>query len=208
MTENVSARPPAAGGGSGLRLNWPAVSALAGAVAAVIALIAYLAPPAPPPPPQPQPQPEAVAPSSAPRSSSPDPVTTRRAPSTPSPSPEPDTPEPPMPSSTREAPVSSEPLSAVRPGGCDEAAAALTAYPRNAGTTRSSQAAAALQTYRDLMSAGLDAQGVVGSKIGRLSAEFQELYACLTGMIMSDPNQVIADINIDIAEFNRLCGFS
>ncbi|MFC4009260.1 hypothetical protein ACFOY2_18645 [Nonomuraea purpurea] len=191
-----------------MRLNWPAVSALAGAVAAVIALIAYLAPPTPPPQPPPQPQPDTVVPSSAPRSSSPDSVTTRSAPSTPTPSPESDTPEPQTPSSTREAPVSSASLSAVRPDGCDEATAALTAYSRNAGTTRSSQAAAAQQTYSDLMGAGLNAQGVVGPKITRLAREFQELNFRLTGMVMADPNQVIADINTDITEFNRLCGFS
>ncbi|MFC5822319.1 hypothetical protein [Nonomuraea insulae] len=101
---------------------------------------------------------------------------------------------------------SSAPLSAVRPGGCDEAAAALTAYRRDAGTARSSQAAAAKQTYLDLMGAVLDAQGVVGSKISRLAAEFQELNFRLTGMTGGDPNQVIGDINTDVAELNRLCG--
>ncbi|MER6951352.1 hypothetical protein ABT294_45780 [Nonomuraea sp. NPDC000554] len=185
-----------------MRLNWPAVSALAGAVAAVVALIAYLAPPAPPS----RPQPDTVVPTPAPQSSSPDPVTTRPEPPTPSPSPESSTPQSPMPSSTRAAPVSSPLLSAVRPGGCDEAAAALTAYRRNAGTVRSSQAAAAQQTHLDLMGAVLDAQGVVGAKISRLAAEFQELNFRLTGMTGGDPNQVIADINTDVAELNRLCG--
>ncbi|MDF2707289.1 MAG: hypothetical protein K0R62_2941 [Nonomuraea muscovyensis] len=187
-----------------MRLDWPAVSAMAGAVAAVVALIAYLAPPTPPR----QPQPDAVVPTPATQSSSPDPDTTRPAPPTPSPSPESSTPQPPTPSSTRAVPVSSAPLAAVRPGGCDEAAAALTAYRRNAGTVRSSQAAAAQQTYRDLMGAGLDAQGVVGAKISRLAAEFQELNFRLTGMTGGDPNQVIADINTDAAELNRLCGSS
>ncbi|OUC95123.1 hypothetical protein CA984_19820 [Streptosporangium minutum] len=146
------------------------MSALAGAIAAVVALIAYLMPP------------------------------------TPSPSPEPSTPQPPMPSPTEVVPVPSPLLSAVRPGGCDEAAAALTAYHRNAGTIRSSQAAAAHQAYTDLMGAVLDAQGVVGAKISRLVAEFQELNFRLTGMTGGDPNQVIADINTDVAELKRLCG--
>ncbi|MBN6058108.1 hypothetical protein JYK22_39670, partial [Nonomuraea sp. RK-328] len=184
-----------------LRLNWPAVSALAGAVAAVVALIAYLAPPTPPS----QPRPDAVGPTPTAQSSSPDPITTRPAPPTQSPSPESSTPQPPTPSSTRAAPASPAPLSAVRPGGCDEAVAALTAYRRNAGSVRSSQAAAAQQTYRDLMGAVLDAQGVVGAKISRLAAEFQELSFRLTGMTGGDPNQVIADINTDVAELNRLC---
>ncbi|WP_433248365.1 hypothetical protein ACQPYK_00395 [Streptosporangium sp. CA-135522] len=103
-------------------------------------------------------------------------------------------------------PVPSPLLSAVRPGGCDETATALTAYRQNAGTTRSSQAAAAHQTYLDLMSTVLDAQGVVGATISRLAAEFQELNFRLTGMTSGDPNQVITDINTDIAEFKRLCG--
>ncbi|GGO60700.1 hypothetical protein [Nonomuraea cavernae] len=185
-----------------MRLNWPAVSALAAVAAAVVALMAFLAPPATPP----QPQPDAVAPTPATQSSSSDPETTRPAPPTPSPSRESSPPQSPMPSSTRAAPASSEPLSAVRPGGCDAAAAALTAYRQNAGTVRSSQAAAAQQTYRDLMGAGLDAQGVVGAKISRLAAEFQELNFRLTGMTGGDPNQVIADINTDVTELNRLCG--
>ncbi|MEU7860303.1 hypothetical protein [Nonomuraea sp. NPDC049141] len=197
-----------------MRLNWTAVSALAGAIAAVVALVAYLAPPAPPP----QSQPDAVVPTPAPQlpssdpattpaqqSPSSDPVTTRPAPPTPRPSPKSSTPKPPKPSSTRAVPASAEPLSAIRPGGCDDAAAALTAYRRNAGAIRSSQAAAAQQTYSDLMSAVLDAEGVVGSKISRLAAEFRELNFRLTGMTGGDPNQVITDINTDVAELNRLC---
>ncbi|SFK10169.1 hypothetical protein SAMN05216275_11799 [Streptosporangium canum] len=187
-----------------MRLNWTAVSALAAAVATVVALVAYLMPPAPPP----QPQPDAVVPTPAPQSSSPDPVIPWPAPPTPSPSPEFSTPQPPMPSPTQAVPVPSALLSAARPGGCDEAAAALTAYRRNTGTARSSQAAAAHQAYLDLMGAGLDAQGVVGAKIRRLVAEFQELNFRLTGMTGGDPNQVIADINTDVAELERLCGSS
>ncbi|NUW32825.1 hypothetical protein HTZ77_15485 [Nonomuraea sp. SMC257] len=217
MTKNGSAQPPAGGGGAGLRLNWPAVSAVAGAVAAVVALIAYLAPPAPPP----QSQRDVVVPTPVPESSSPDTATTRPAPPSPSPSPEPSTPdsstpeprtpesrtpEPPMPRSTPPAPASSEPLAQVRPGGCDEAAAALTAYRRNAGTVRNSQAAAAQQARQDLMGASLEAQGVVAAKISRLAAGFQELSFRLTGMTGGDPNQVIAAIKSDVAELNRLCG--
>ncbi|GAA3258706.1 hypothetical protein [Nonomuraea helvata] len=187
-----------------MRLNWPAVSALAGAVAAVVALVAYLMPPVSPQ----QPQSDAVGPTTAAQSSSPDPITTRPVPPTPSPSPESSTPQPPMPSPTRPVPVSSALLSAVRPGGCDEAAAALTAYRRNAGTVRSSQAAAAQHTYHDLMGAVLKAEGVVGAKISRLAAEFQELNFRLNGMTGGDPNQVIADIDTDVAELYRLCGSS
>jgi hypothetical protein len=172
-----------------LRPNWAAVSALAGAVAAVVALVAYLAPSAPPPPPQS----DAV-------------VTTRPPPPAPSPSPESSAPQRPVPSPTRAVPSDSPLVSPVRPGGCDEAETALTAYRRNAGTTRSSQAAAAQQTSLDLMGAGLDAQGAVGATIRRLAAEFRELNFRLTGMTGGDPNQVIADINTDLAEFKRLCG--
>ncbi|MEU7005068.1 hypothetical protein [Nonomuraea sp. NPDC046570] len=185
-----------------MRPNWAAMSALAGAVAAVVALVAYLAPPAPPP----QTQSDAPVTTPAPQPSAPDPVTTRPAPPTPSPSPESSEPQPPAPSPTRAVPVDSSLVSAVRPGGCDEASTALTAYRRNAVTTRSSQAAAAHQTYLDLMGAVLDAQGAVGATIRRLAAEFQELNFRLTGMTGGDPNQVIADINTDLAEFKRLCG--
>jgi hypothetical protein len=215
MTGSGSAQPPTAGGGAGSRLNWTAVSGLAGVIAAVVALVAYLMPPAPPPQPQPQPdtvvtttdpqpQPDTVVPSTDPQSSSPDPVTTRPARRTPRPSRESSTPPPPSP--TPAAPVSSPLLPPVRPGGCDDAATALTAYRRNAGTVRSSQAAAAQQTHHELMGAVLDAEGVVQAKISRLAQEFQELNFRLTGMVGSDPNQVIADINTDVAELNRLCG--
>ncbi|MEU9834796.1 hypothetical protein AB0D67_24970 [Streptosporangium sp. NPDC048047] len=176
------------------------MSALAGAIATVIALVAYLMPPAPPP----QPQPGTVVPTPVPQSSSPDPVTARHEPPASRSSPESSAPQPPNP--TRAAPISTPLLPAARPGGCDEAATALTAYGRNAGAVRSSQAAAAQQTYRDLMGAALDAQGVVGAKISRLAAEFQELSFRLTGMTGGDPDQVIADINTDIAELDRLCG--
>jgi hypothetical protein len=174
-----------------LRPNWAAVSALATAVAAVVTLVAYLAPSAPPPPPQS----DAI-------------VTTRPAPPPPSPSPESSASQPPVPSPTRVVPGDSPPVSAVWPvrhGGCDEATTALTAYSRNAGTTRSSQAAAAHQTSFDLRGASLDAQGAVGATIRRLAAEFQELNFRLTGMTGGDPNQVIADINTDLAELERLC---
>ncbi|MEV1238495.1 hypothetical protein [Nonomuraea sp. NPDC049750] len=55
------------------------------------------------------------------------------------------------------------------------------------------------------MGARLDAEGVVGEKISRLAQEFQELNFRMTGMTGGDPNQVIADINTDVAELNRLC---
>ncbi|MEV4289364.1 hypothetical protein AB0K40_28025 [Nonomuraea bangladeshensis] len=191
MTGGGSAR--AGGGGAGSRLNWTAVSALAGSIAAVVALFAYLMPPNPAPP-------STVVSSPSPPPSSPDRVTTQS-----SPSPEPSTSPPPT--RTRVAQDSPPPLPEVRSAGCDEAAAALTAYRRDAGTSSSGQAAAAQQTYRDLMGAALNAEGVVGAKIRRLAAEFQELSFRLTGMTGGDPNQVIADINTDVTEFNRLCAF-
>ncbi|WP_433213268.1 hypothetical protein [Microtetraspora malaysiensis] len=200
-----------------MRPNWAAVSALAGAAAVVVALIAYLAPPDPPPHTQSDPVAATPAPQSSPE---PDPVTTWSPPPDPSPSPEDNTPEdstpedntpedstpePPVPSPTRVVSDSSPLLLAGRPGGCDETVTALAAFRRNAGTTRSSQAAAARQTYSDLMGAVLDAQGVVQATISRMAAEFQELNFRLTGMVLSDPNQVVADINTDMAELKRLC---
>jgi hypothetical protein len=107
----------------------------------------------------------------------------------------------PAPATQDESPL----LSEVGPRGCDEASRALTAFRRNAGTTRSSQAAAAQDAYRDLMGAGLDAQGAVGAMIRRLTAEFQELNFRLSGMIMADPDEVIADINADYIGLRRLC---
>ncbi|TXK41607.1 hypothetical protein [Nonomuraea sp. C10] len=199
MAEKRSARPK---GG----LDWTAVSAMATAAAAVVALVAYLMPQ--PPQPGPEPTPSAAQ-------SSPDPAPTSPAPQTSSPPPEPSTPESstpesrtpelPVPSST---PVAEDPpatLSAVRPAGCDETETALATYRRDAGTTRAGQAAAARQAYHDLMGAGLDAQGAVGTTIRRLAAEFQELNFRLTGMTGGDPNQVIADINADFADLRRLC---
>ncbi|MCC5576545.1 hypothetical protein IMZ11_12985 [Microtetraspora sp. AC03309] len=176
------------------------MSALAGAIAAVVALIAYLVPPSVPP----QPQTDALVTTPTPQPP-PDPGTTQPEPPAPSPSPESDTPQPPVSSPTRVVPDSSPLPPAVQPG-CDEAATALTAYRRNAGTTRGSQAAAAHQAYLDLMGAVLNAQGVVGATISRLAAEFQELNFRLTGMTGGDPNQVITDINTDLAELKRLCG--
>ncbi|MFG3437594.1 hypothetical protein ACGF0J_10160 [Nonomuraea sp. NPDC047897] len=184
------------------------MSALAGAVAAVVALIAYLMPPPPMPPPPPPPsqiQDDPVVTTPRTRSPSPDPVTTRPEAPPPSPSPEPSSSEPPVRSSTRALQVPPTLLPPVSPSGCEEAATALTAYHRNAGTVRSSQAAAAQQTYQDLMGAAIDAQGVVGAKIRRLAAEFQELSFRLTGMTGGDPRQVIADINTDFSELRRLC---
>ncbi|MEV4377534.1 hypothetical protein [Streptosporangium sp. NPDC049644] len=192
------------------------MSALAGAAAAVVALVAYLVPPTPPPQPPsdvvvttpappPPPQSDTVVTTPPPQPSSPDPVTTRPAPPTPRPSPESGEPQPPAPSPTRAVSAVSPLVSVVRPGGCDETATALTTYRRNAGTTRSGQAAAARQTYQELMGAVLDAQGAVGATISRLAAEFQELNFRLTGMTGGDPNQVIADINTDLAELKRLC---
>ncbi|MER6514525.1 hypothetical protein ABT158_47455 [Nonomuraea sp. NPDC001636] len=177
--------------GAGSRLNWTAVSALAGSIAAAVALFAYLMPPKIPP--------GTVVSSPSPSGQ----VVTRRSPSPVGSSTESSTSQPP--SRTQAVQESPPPLGKIRSVGCDETAAALTAYRRDAGTSPSGQAAAAQQTYSDLMGAALNAQGAVGAKIRRLAAEFQELSFRLTGMTGGDPNQVIADINADVAEFNRLC---
>ncbi|MEV5323139.1 hypothetical protein AB0K67_03245 [Nonomuraea sp. NPDC052634] len=101
---------------------------------------------------------------------------------------------------------SAEPTPAsVRPDGCDQAEAALAGYRRNAGTGRSGQAAAAQQAYQELMGAGLRAEEPVAATIRRLAAEFQELNFRLTGMTGGDPNQVIADINTDMAGLYTMC---
>ncbi|NJP89492.1 hypothetical protein HCN51_08535 [Nonomuraea sp. FMUSA5-5] len=203
MTENRSAQSPS-GGGASSRTNWTAVSALAGTLAAVIALVAYLRPP--PAPAQPPPSHSADVVESTPAATQPpstEPSTTPTP--TPTPTAEPGTAGSPAVRPTQEAVGTAAPLAAVRPGGCDDAAAALAAYRRNAGSARSTQAAAAHQAYLDLMGAVLDAQGVVGQKISRLAAEFQELYFRLSGMNGGDPNQVVADINADIADLGTLC---
>ncbi|MGW0485143.1 hypothetical protein [Nonomuraea sp. NPDC003214] len=191
MTQNGSAQRPATDGDKGRQLNWPAtVSALAASVAAVVALIAYLAPPAAQPI-----EKETSPPSESPYSPSPDRETSRP----------PSDPPPPDPETTRAAPVTSVVLPPVPPIGCAEATAALNAYSRNAGDTRSSQAGAAQQAYSELMGVALNAHGAVGQKVTRLAREFQELNFRLTGMVMNDPNEVLADIRTDIAELNRLC---
>ncbi|MFI8455511.1 hypothetical protein [Kitasatospora sp. NPDC085464] len=211
MTDDESAQPPASGAGPARRPDWGAVGAIAGAVATLIALVAYLVPPDAP---QPAAAPVVTTAAPQPPEPLPDP-TPKPVPSpvptpTPTPTPEPDPPSPepsPSPIRTRTAaPTPEPPLPAVRPGGCDEAEAALAAYRRNAGDTRGSQADAAGQAYQDLMGAGLDAQGAVGSTIRRLAAEFSELRFRLNGMVLADPNQVITDINADSAQLGRLCG--
>ncbi|MFJ9453594.1 hypothetical protein ACIRST_00810 [Kitasatospora sp. NPDC101447] len=215
MTDDESAQPPASGAGPARRPDWGAVGAIAGAVATLIALVAYLVPPdAPQPAAAPvvttaAPQPPEPLPAPTPKPV-PSPVPTPTPAPTPTPTPEPDPPSPepsPSPIRTRTAaPTPEPPLPAVRPGGCDEAEAALAAYRRNAGDTRGSRADAAGQAYQDLMGAGLDAQGAVGSTIRRLAAEFSELRFRLNGMVLADPNQVITDINADSAQLGRLCG--
>ncbi|MEU8326682.1 hypothetical protein AB0C33_50675 [Nonomuraea sp. NPDC048881] len=171
------------------------MSALAGSIAAVVALFAYLMPPKTPS--------GTVDSSPSPTSSPPGQVVTPHSPSPVDSSPESSTSQTPSHTQAVQDPPPA-PLK-VRSVGCDETAAALTAYRRDAGTSPSGQAAAAQQTYSDLMGAALNAQGAVGAKIRRLAAEFQELSFRLTGMTGGDPNQVIADINTDVAEFNRLC---
>ncbi|MFI7694295.1 hypothetical protein ACIBQ6_34895 [Nonomuraea sp. NPDC049655] len=171
------------------------MSALAGSIAAVVALFAYLMPPKAPS--------GTVDSSPSPTSSPPGQVVTPHSPSPVDSSPESSTSQTPSHTQAVQDPPPA-PLK-VRSVGCEETAAALTAYRRDAGTSRSGQAAAAQQTYSDLMGAALNAQGAVGAKIRRLAAEFQELSFRLTGMTGGDPNQVIADINTDVAEFNRLC---
>lgn len=200
----------ARGEGAGSRLNWTAVSAVAGSLAAVVALFTYLRPPV-------TGSGAVVSTPSAVSSPSPEPSSPEQEDTRPSPSPSPEDSSPGDSSSERSTSRSPErtpsarnsppPLPEVRPAGCDEAATALNAYRRDAGTSGSGQAAAAQQTYRDLMGAGLSAQGVVAAKIRRLAAEFQELGFRLTGMVDADPNQVITDINTDIREFNGLCAF-
>ncbi|WP_157530066.1 hypothetical protein [Microtetraspora niveoalba] len=221
MTEKGSAQPRPEGGRARFRRDWAAaVSALAGALAAVIALVAYLSPPesrreegagpkvATPTVQSPSPDPDTSTPPPPPPSPSPDPETeTDEDPAgdpNPSPSPEPIRHDSPSPSPERVSDAF-PPQSSVPPGGCVEATTALNAYIQNAGTTRGGQAAAAQQTYLDLMGARLHAEGVVGMTISRLAAEFQELGFRLSGMTGGDPNQVIADIRTDVATFNRLC---
>ncbi|MEV4222550.1 hypothetical protein [Nonomuraea sp. NPDC049725] len=191
MTQNGSAQRPATDGDKGRQLNWPAtVSALAASVAAVVALIAYLAPPAAQPIDK-----KTSPPSESPYSPSPD-----REPSRP-----PSDPPPPDPETTRADPVTSVVLPPVPPIGCAEATAALNAYSRNAGDTRSSHAGAAQQAYSELMGVALNAQGAVGQKVTRLAWGFRELNFRLTGMVMDDPGEVLTGIRTDIAELNRLC---
>ncbi|MFJ8477586.1 hypothetical protein [Kitasatospora sp. NPDC094011] len=194
MTDGGSAGRPAR------RPDWGAVGAIAGAVAAVVALVAYLVPPDSPPP--------AAAPvvtSPTPPPSEPGTDTHPSPVPTPVPTPEPDRPSPAPPRTPTPAPAWQSPLPTLRPGGCDTAEAALAAYGRNAGGTRTSQAAAASQAYQDLMGAGLEAQGAVGGMIRGLAAEFSELNARLTGMVLADPNEVVADINRDVPQLRRLC---
>ncbi|MGI5271100.1 hypothetical protein ACQEUU_18235 [Nonomuraea sp. CA-218870] len=209
MAEKRSARPKAG-------VDWTAVSALATAAAAVVAVVAYVMPQDPRPGPEPTPSVMRSSPDSEPTWPVPPPSSGPPESDVPeSDAPESDAPEsrtaesrgePPVPSSTPVAEASLPTLAPVRPAGCDETGTALATYNRNAGTTRGGQAAAARQAYQDLMGAGLGAQGAVASTIRRLAAEFQELNFRLTGMTGGDPQQVIADINADLAHLRSLCG--
>ncbi|MFD7735634.1 hypothetical protein ACFV6F_35265 [Kitasatospora phosalacinea] len=202
MTDSQSEEPPEAARRG--RPDWGAVAALSGVAAALVAVVAYLLPPDPP---RPAPSPSPVAVSSAepaPEHTTPTPAPTPTPPESPSPEPEPEPdPEPdPEPSPTSEAP---DPLPALLPAGCREASAAVGSYRRNAGSTRGSQADAANLAYQGLMRAGTDADPSVRPTILRLAQEFQELSFRLNGMVMADPNEVIADINADLPVLDRLC---
>ncbi|MFE1320228.1 hypothetical protein [Kitasatospora phosalacinea] len=212
MTDSQPEAPPEEPPGAGRRRgrpDWGAVAALSGVAAALVAVVAYLLPPDPPrpapspapvaassPEPAPEPEPERTTPTPTPSESpSPEPE--------PEPEPEPD-PEPDEePSPSAEAPA---PLPAVLPAGCRGAAAAVASYRRNAGSSRGSQADAANLAYQGLMRAGTDADPPVRPTIVRLAQEFQELGFRLSGMVMADPNEVIADINADLPVLDRLCG--
>ncbi|MFK0193015.1 hypothetical protein [Kitasatospora sp. NPDC090308] len=194
--------PPEAGSGR-RALDWGAVAALSGVVAALVALVAYLLPPdAPRPAPSPLPVP--VAESSPERTSarphSPAPTPTPTESSEPEPEPEPD----PAPGSSRTADVPA-PLPAVVPAGCREASAAVAGYRRDQGSTRGAQADAANLAYQGLMRAGADADPPVRPTIVRLAQEFQELGFRLSGMVLADPNEVVADINADLPVLDRQC---
>ncbi|RAJ40142.1 hypothetical protein K353_03630 [Kitasatospora sp. SolWspMP-SS2h] len=202
--------PPEAGSGR-RALDWGAVAALSGVVAALVALVAYLLPPdAPRPAPSPPPVP--VARSSPERTSarphSPAPTPTPGPAGSPEaePEPEPDSaPEPdPAPGSSRTADVP-VPLPAVVPAGCREASAAVAAYRRDQGSTRGAQADAANLAYQGLMRAGTDADPPVRPTVVRLAQEFQELGFRLSGMVLADPNEVVADINADLPVLDRQC---
>ncbi|GLW74004.1 hypothetical protein Kpho02_63020 [Kitasatospora phosalacinea] len=208
MTDRQPEEPPEAGRRRG-RPDWGAVAALSGVAAALVALLAYLLPPDPPrpgPAPAPvvdssaEPAPERTTPS--PRRS-PAPTPTPTPSDSPSPEPEPEPDAEPDPSPTAEAPVHLPP---VPPAGCREAAAAVAAYRRDAGSTRGSQADAANLAYQGLMRAGTDADPPVRPTIVRLAQEFQELGFRLNGMVMADPNEVVTDINADLATLDRQCG--
>lgn len=198
--------PPEAGSGR-RALDWGAVAALSGVVAALVALVAYLLPPdAPRPAPSPLPVP--VAESSPERTSarphSPTPTPTPGPTESPEAEPEPE-PEPdPAPGSPGTADVPA-PLPAVVPAGCREASAAVAAYRRDQGSTRGAQADAANLAYQGLMRAGTDADPPVRPTIVRLAQEFQELGFRLSGMVLADPNEVVADINADLPVLDRQC---
>ncbi|WP_282204347.1 hypothetical protein [Kitasatospora fiedleri] len=185
------------------------MAALSGVVAALVALVAYLLPPdAPRPAPSPLPVPVAESSpertSARPHSPTPTPTPTPGPTESPEAEPEPE-PEPdPAPGSPGTADVPA-PLPAVVPAGCREASAAVAAYRRDQGSTRGAQADAANLAYQGLMRAGTDADPPVRPTIVRLAQEFQELGFRLSGMVLADPNEVVADINADLPVLDRQC---
>ncbi|QKW23798.1 hypothetical protein HUT16_36050 [Kitasatospora sp. NA04385] len=212
MTESRVEEPSVTGSGRG-RPDWGAVAALSGVAAALVALVAYLLPPdepraAPAAPAAvtsssaPEPAPERTTPRPHGSSPAPEPSESAEPSESPEPEPEPE-PEPqPEPSRTTDAPA---PLPALLPAGCREASAAVAAYRRDAGGSRGAQADAANLAYQGLMRAGTDADQSVRPTILRLAQEFQELSFRLNGMVMADPNEVIADINADLPVLSRKC---
>jgi hypothetical protein len=172
-------------------LNWVAIGSIAAVAGAIIALVAYCAPPsAPASAPSPQPT------STPTQSTSPQPV--------PTPSP---TPTPPSSGDGFSAP----PLagSAGLPAGCADADAAIKTYNQTVGTTQTTEAAAATQAYQDMTAASTETdESSTYTVMVTLAADFDNMYLILSGELEQSYAAARARTDSDIGALNDVCSQS
>lgn len=159
------------------KANWAAVSAVAAAVSALVAFLAY----------------------AAPHNTSPSPGTVTVTPSEPSAS-------VPTASVTTPATTPPLSLAPLPPAGCTNALAAVDTYYRSAGSTTLSQDAAASQAYQDMMRASLETNGgAVYTVTVALSRDFSTMRFILEGMESGDYTQAQRQTSSDAQTLQNVC---
>jgi hypothetical protein len=172
------------------KVNWPAVSAMAAASSVMIACIAYVVPHSMPSP-APAPQPVMTMPvtTTTPQGEGLTTTTPTAAPVAPTTTP-------------AQLPLS---IASLPAPGCDEALSVLDTYYRTAGTTESSQDAAAQQAYQGMMGAGLDSTGAVHTVVVKLANDFMNMSLTLEGQEDGNYGAEQATTNSDAQTLRSLC---